>query len=419
MKLIISILAFFVIVNSSNADVSVEFKWYSPFGLNDNTFSPLHTYGVGNEIHRNQLYELTKGELIFEVDTTKNIITDYTGKTFFVIDSTLQTLTVYDLESKGIIKELTYRNYIKNRAVSDSLMYEFDLENQIIRLWNIYENQLVRENDLSSAKNYPEFGIKKILRYSFDGKFIDLSIYGIGYNKRIYDCVKNEFLEGKDYYKYNYPNYAFFNRSNILVYVDQMKSEIDTTECNYLIFYDLELRKSINEVKVKSFQNRKCSDNITHIIISTEDKYILFGLPSDFFTNTAHGIYNIEEGKFQDTLVSIGNPPIYFSSSFIVVYGNLGYRVKTPTSVFNYSESIELFIYPNPANDYITITLSNKGLKPYVTNDKVQIFDMLGLEILSVETGLDLSTQRIDVSHLPTGVYFIRIGDKVEKFVKM
>jgi hypothetical protein len=26
---------------------------------------------------------------------------------------------------------------------------------------------------------------------------------------------------------------------------------------------------------------------------------------------------------------------------------------------------------------------------------------------------------RIDISHLPAGVYFIKIGDKVEKFVKM
>jgi hypothetical protein len=38
---------------------------------------------------------------------------------------------------------------------------------------------------------------------------------------------------------------------------------------------------------------------------------------------------------------------------------------------------------------------------------------------MSVGTGQDQSQQRIDVSHLPAGVYFIRIGDKVEKFVKM
>ena len=44
---------------------------------------------------------------------------------------------------------------------------------------------------------------------------------------------------------------------------------------------------------------------------------------------------------------------------------------------------------------------------------------MLGIEIMSVGIGLDLSTQRIDVSKLPAGVYFIRIGTRVEKFVKM
>ncbi len=38
---------------------------------------------------------------------------------------------------------------------------------------------------------------------------------------------------------------------------------------------------------------------------------------------------------------------------------------------------------------------------------------------MSVGTELDLSTQRIDVSYLPSRVYYIKIGDKVEKFVKM
>ncbi|MBX3043300.1 MAG: hypothetical protein KIT33_13770 [Candidatus Kapabacteria bacterium] len=44
---------------------------------------------------------------------------------------------------------------------------------------------------------------------------------------------------------------------------------------------------------------------------------------------------------------------------------------------------------------------------------------MLGIEVMSVGIGLDLSTQRIDVSHLPAGVYFIRIGENIEKFVKI
>ncbi|MBX3042679.1 MAG: T9SS type A sorting domain-containing protein [Candidatus Kapabacteria bacterium] len=88
----------------------------------------------------------------------------------------------------------------------------------------------------------------------------------------------------------------------------------------------------------------------------------------------------------------------------------------------------QISVYPNPASDYITISIPE--INPTVNRrvdglvDKVQIFDMLGLEVLSVGIGLDLSTQKIDVSHLPTGVYFIRIicsngaCSIVEKFVK-
>ncbi|MBX3042245.1 MAG: T9SS type A sorting domain-containing protein [Ignavibacteriae bacterium] len=91
-------------------------------------------------------------------------------------------------------------------------------------------------------------------------------------------------------------------------------------------------------------------------------------------------------------------------------------------------------ISPNPASDYITIQLSNKGLQPFAAVDKVQIFDMLGIEVAqtpapvnnmkNTQTG-ESELLRIDVSHLPAGVYFIKINCSngacsiVEKFVKM
>ncbi|MBX3043854.1 MAG: T9SS type A sorting domain-containing protein [Candidatus Kapabacteria bacterium] len=94
----------------------------------------------------------------------------------------------------------------------------------------------------------------------------------------------------------------------------------------------------------------------------------------------------------------------------------------------------DLMIFPNPASDFITIQLSNKGLQPFAAVDKVQIFDMLGLEVAQTPSSVNnmKNTQtgasellRIDLSHLPAGVYFIRINCSngacsiVEKFVKM
>ena len=83
------------------------------------------------------------------------------------------------------------------------------------------------------------------------------------------------------------------------------------------------------------------------------------------------------------------------------------------TSINNFDSKSGLLIQPNPASDFITIKFETSEVS------KVQIFDILGIEIMSVEAGQDVSTQKIDVSHLPTGMYFIRIGNKVEKFVKM
>ena len=107
------------------------------------------------------------------------------------------------------------------------------------------------------------------------------------------------------------------------------------------------------------------------------------------------------------------------SGSKITNWSSTYFTISDLSSVINinFDDGNQISIYPNPAEDYIEISLHN-GASP-IASDKVQIFDIIGIEVMSVGTGLDLSTQRIDVSGLPAGVYYIRIGDRVEKFVKM
>jgi WD40 repeat protein len=77
---------------------------------------------------------------------------------------------------------------------------------------------------------------------------------------------------------------------------------------------------------------------------------------------------------------------------------------------------ININISPNPATDYIEITIPelNNGASPIAT---VQIFNTLGIEV--GQSSLIDDKNRIDISHLSSGVYFIKIGDRVEKFVKI
>jgi hypothetical protein len=81
--------------------------------------------------------------------------------------------------------------------------------------------------------------------------------------------------------------------------------------------------------------------------------------------------------------------------------------------------SNELMIHPNPATDYINLIppLEKRGLGGVLL--PIKIFNIFGECVLTVETGLRPVSTRIDISILPAGVYFVRIGDKVIKFVKL
>ena len=149
-------------------------------------------------------------------------------------------------------------------------------------------------------------------------------------------------------------------------------------------------------------------------------EYIFCGTENGVFYSSDEGYNwieiteNLESKDINDLFIIY--PFIYLSSSNNTVYkANL-----TEFGIAHIQENIDskIYIHPNPATDFITIQYSNQGLQPFAERDKVQIFDVLGVEVMFVGSGLDLSTQQIDVSHLSAGVYFIRIGDKVEKFVK-
>ncbi len=111
-------------------------------------------------------------------------------------------------------------------------------------------------------------------------------------------------------------------------------------------------------------------------------------------------------------------PPIGYS-----IHDESGYRCltsikyykDTTVSVWKIKENpIDFSIYPNPASNFIKISIENEaGLLPR----EVQILDLLGLVVTKLE--LNDGNNRIDISNLPRGTYFIKVGDKVEKFVKM
>ncbi len=92
---------------------------------------------------------------------------------------------------------------------------------------------------------------------------------------------------------------------------------------------------------------------------------------------------------------------------------------KINSVAYNYPEN-GFSMNPNPASDFIEISVGANGCSP-LQND-VRIFNIYGQTVSTVNSTPTLPASRegvrIDVSGLAPGMYFVRMGDKVGKFVK-
>ena len=107
----------------------------------------------------------------------------------------------------------------------------------------------------------------------------------------------------------------------------------------------------------------------------------------------------------QNDLISLFNLDYYLNNTklALALVMNFAYNIETNVSENNINDKLSL--YPNPASEYLVIS----GY-----DGEAEIINALGL---SLWHGAIKSGQRIDVSHLPIGLYFIQIGSYSEKFM--
>lgn len=71
----------------------------------------------------------------------------------------------------------------------------------------------------------------------------------------------------------------------------------------------------------------------------------------------------------------------------------------------------KLYVYPNPAQNFIEISRASN----HSINSPCIIYSMLGKEVLKQS---DLSSNTLDISMLPAGLYIIKLGEQMGRFVK-
>lgn len=135
--------------------------------------------------------------------------------------------------------------------------------------------------------------------------------------------------------------------------------------------------------------------------------------------DTVVNIYSDEmyEGKYYETdttlYKNLGIKSINGCDSLLAVMINV-----TQSSVsFDYSNSLGLNVYPNPAESYIDISYN----QPVATKVTIEIYSGLGQKIATIFDGISKQGEnnliwKFENKNLPTGVYMLRLIDK-EKFI--
>ncbi|MFP4529521.1 MAG: T9SS type A sorting domain-containing protein, partial [Candidatus Kapaibacterium sp.] len=126
---------------------------------------------------------------------------------------------------------------------------------------------------------------------------------------------------------------------------------------------------------------------------------------------TTDGGTSWSEEIFYNSRNSIGLAHILFrDSSYIYIATDHDIFRKKNDIIMSVGEDDALtpfILFPNPTSDFITISGIN------APTQKIDIYTLAGVNIMSAEG------PRVDVSHLAPGFYFVRVGDKSLKFVKM
>ena len=211
--------------------------------------------------------------------------------------------------------------------------------------------------------------------------------------------------------------------------------ETNNTQKTYLTHYIKEY-KAMNPISLMACSNDNyivvrmgCSSwgkgfddfiNIDSLMISDDRGETFFYVPMP-----------IPEGNFNYNYYAFTSPSVTKNGDIFLIinskyedkdwphpyFVDVYYGVPDDVGVMN--EGVIDLIYPNPATDIINIDLGNYTLQGMGEGQTIRIFDVLGEKVMTIETRSNVSLQQIDVSALPPGVYFVKVGEVVQKFVKI
>jgi photosystem II stability/assembly factor-like uncharacterized protein len=306
----------------------------------------------------------------FNIDRHKNIAYlkyAINGSWTTPINPTYKDVVKYeirDLKSGQVLKNLNY-NFLYSDdysyyLVDNTVLYSFNDE-MIYDMKSIPENQGYSLNS-GSLNSY----------ISPHNKFIVLN--DKNNNRLLVADLKSGIIKNVINYQYPIISLSITNNDNYLITISDESS---------IKIYNL--YKSADAFDKVVFPSGKGNWQNWQYSVASSENAILFG--------GADGIIRLWKPDFN--LTSVEEKPI--------------------ENVLNK----DIKISPNPATDYIEINLDNVIASPDKSgrSNLIKIYNTYGECVKTVGANNYLPLQRIDISHLPVGLYFIQIGNYSEKFM--
>ncbi|MCX7736573.1 MAG: T9SS type A sorting domain-containing protein [Candidatus Kapabacteria bacterium] len=161
---------------------------------------------------------------------------------------------------------------------------------------------------------------------------------------------------------------------------------------------------------------------LTFIRFYDSNNGIICGYNGEIHRTTNGGLNWFQDRcSFNDSELIISSAS-YLTEDKILIFTENGKVYKFDKSTLNVNSIISnsgINIFPNPAKDYIEIFYNiETGLSP-ASNDEINIYNILGECVLSEKIHPITLSYRMNIEHLPSGLYYVRLGDWVGRFVKI
>lgn len=121
--------------------------------------------------------------------------------------------------------------------------------------------------------------------------------------------------------------------------------------------------------------------------------------------------YDFEPG----TSIGADGDPTGINSIMYATFEHNDIAVNCVVNVEHTNLSGELFIYPNPAGDYVNVVINNNKN----SETSISVFDIIGNRLLDYNTVTGrCKTEKLDISNLKNGMYLVRIESGNETYFK-